>query len=273
MKRIIWQWTALACLAQLGLGAASAGEQPLLLQEDGKPDRKCVLLKAWTQPDGSTARNVRDVATGELLTVYEKLPAPEPAPLAVAAPVPVAPPVAPVAPPLPVAPPEPTVAAPTLPTAPVPHAPIMVTAPPAPMPVFTTPPTPVPVTMTTAAPAPLPTRAAAPAPIAPPKQLSPEEIVQSKYQHALVEGLRPSEREEAAEMLSALPHVGPTSITALVTAARQDPAASVRACCVRSLRQINCTDPSYQLALRALRNDADAGVRGEVEKALEQAAK
>jgi hypothetical protein len=85
----------------------------------------------------------------------------------------------------------------------------------------------------------------------------------------LRESLLPSEREWAVERLAhydwrAVPEVA----AALTLAAREDPAPSVRATCVRALGKMKVNHPTVLETLRALKGDADPRVRKEVEQAL-----
>lgn len=85
----------------------------------------------------------------------------------------------------------------------------------------------------------------------------------------LKDSLYPSQREWAAENLArhdARAH--PDVIDALVTAAKEDPAATVRAGCVRCLAKMKASSPAVVSAVQALKADSDARVRDEVERAL-----
>ena len=84
----------------------------------------------------------------------------------------------------------------------------------------------------------------------------------------LKEALYPSQREEAAEKLgfSVDMKKRPEVVACLVDAAQVDPAANVRAACVRSLIRLEANTPEVVAVLRNLRSDRDAVVRKEVEK-------
>src|SRR5262249_1564894 len=80
-------------------------------------------------------------------------------------------------------------------------------------------------------------------------------------------GLYASHREWAAMSLANVDvRQNPQAIDALVVAARNDGAATVRAACVHSLGQLNVGAPVLQPVLEALRADADPRVRMEVEQ-------
>jgi hypothetical protein len=79
--------------------------------------------------------------------------------------------------------------------------------------------------------------------------------------------LYPSQREWAAECLIAATN-NPQAIGALATAAREDPAPSVRAACVRSLAKMHCNAPPVMATIQALQGDMDPRVRQEVEHAV-----
>lgn len=81
--------------------------------------------------------------------------------------------------------------------------------------------------------------------------------------------LYPTKREAAAEELASRDwHTCPEIATALVAAAKQDPASTVRVECLRSLAHMNVnTVPAIDVC-QALKNDADPHVRQEAEQAL-----
>jgi hypothetical protein len=86
---------------------------------------------------------------------------------------------------------------------------------------------------------------------------------------ALKDSLRPSEREAAAERLSELDwRVQPLVVEQLMKAAREDPAATVRAACVHALAQMKITTPGALALVRDLKSDRDPRVRQEAEEAL-----
>jgi hypothetical protein len=85
----------------------------------------------------------------------------------------------------------------------------------------------------------------------------------------LRDALYPSQREWAADALSRVDwRTNPQVVPALVAAAREDPAATVRAACVRSLARMNANGVMVLEALQALKTDTDPRVRQEVEAAL-----
>ena len=55
---------------------------------------------------------------------------------------------------------------------------------------------------------------------------------------------------------------------ALLTAAREDPAATVRASCVRCLAKMKANCPPALATLQSLKSDSDPRVQREVEQAL-----
>jgi hypothetical protein len=85
----------------------------------------------------------------------------------------------------------------------------------------------------------------------------------------LRDSLLPSQREWAADQLGTLDwKANQPVVDALVKGCRQDPAATVRASCVRSLARMNVNLVPVVDALRGLRSDADPRVQTEVEQAL-----
>jgi hypothetical protein len=85
----------------------------------------------------------------------------------------------------------------------------------------------------------------------------------------LKDSLYPSQREWAADCLSRQDwRVQPQVVQALLTAAREDPAATVRAGCVRALAHMKVNILPVVGAVQALKADADPRVRQEVEEAL-----
>jgi hypothetical protein len=85
----------------------------------------------------------------------------------------------------------------------------------------------------------------------------------------LRDALYPSQRECAAETLAGMDwRSHPDVVLALVTAAREDPAATVRADCVRCLARMNVTTAPVITAIQGLRTDADPRVRQEADVAL-----
>jgi hypothetical protein len=85
----------------------------------------------------------------------------------------------------------------------------------------------------------------------------------------LRESIYPTQREFAAEALAKIDwRTHPQVFDALLSAAREDPAPTVRACCVRCLVSMNVNSSLVTMTLQGLRNDTDVRVRTEVEQAL-----
>ena len=79
----------------------------------------------------------------------------------------------------------------------------------------------------------------------------------------------PSQREMAAEQLASLDwRMQPSVIPALLMAAKADPAATVRAGCVRVLGRMKASSPDVVATLQALKDDRDERVRQEVAQVL-----
>jgi hypothetical protein len=79
----------------------------------------------------------------------------------------------------------------------------------------------------------------------------------------------PSQREYAALRLAALDaRTNPDAVQALVTAAREDPAATVRAGCVNALAQMKAATAPVVAAVEALKADGDPRVQFAAEQAL-----
>ena len=90
-----------------------------------------------------------------------------------------------------------------------------------------------------------------------------------QLQRMLGEDLLPSRREKAADMLSAMDWRHNREILgAILTAAGQDPAATVRAACVRCLVRMQADTLETVHLLQSLKADADPRGREEAEKAL-----
>src|SRR5207237_6531015 len=86
---------------------------------------------------------------------------------------------------------------------------------------------------------------------------------------ALRDSLYPSQRELAAQSLGAADwRTHPEVVQALTMAAKEDPAATVRAGCVRCLANMNANTPPVVALVRGLKNDSDSRVRQEAERAL-----
>jgi len=86
---------------------------------------------------------------------------------------------------------------------------------------------------------------------------------------ALRDSLFPSQREWAVEGLATLDwHVHPEVVQALVSAARQDPAATVRAACVHHLAKMQVRTALVMDVIQKSSADADPRVRLEADQAL-----
>jgi hypothetical protein len=78
----------------------------------------------------------------------------------------------------------------------------------------------------------------------------------------LKEAMYPSQREMAADRLGSADYRKEQPIVeALVLGAREDPAATVRAACVRALNRMKAEGPAVESAVRELKNDRDERVR------------
>jgi hypothetical protein len=85
----------------------------------------------------------------------------------------------------------------------------------------------------------------------------------------LRDGMYPSQREWAADSLTAVDwRNNPQVVQVLLTAAREDAAATVRAGCVQCLVKMNVNTPPVVAALQGMKNDSDPRVRHEIEQAL-----
>jgi hypothetical protein len=105
-----------------------------------------------------------------------------------------------------------------------------------------------------------------PAALAPPQAVAPGT---PQLLSMLKGSLLPSQREWAADQLSGLDwHAHPQVVDALLTAAHNDPAATVRAGCVRSLAKLKVNTVPAVAVVEGLKRDADPRVRQEAEEAL-----
>jgi hypothetical protein len=96
---------------------------------------------------------------------------------------------------------------------------------------------------------------------------TPENI--QKMVTALRDSLYPSQREWAAESMAAVDWRNhPQVVQSLTTAAKDDPAATVRAGCVRCLAKMKANTVPVVTVMRDLRRDPDPRVRQEAEQAL-----
>jgi hypothetical protein len=85
----------------------------------------------------------------------------------------------------------------------------------------------------------------------------------------LRDSIYPSQREFAAESLAKIDwRTHPQVFDALLSAAREDPAPTVRSCCVRCLSSMNVNSSLMVMTLQGLKNDTDPRVRTEVDQAL-----
>lgn len=85
----------------------------------------------------------------------------------------------------------------------------------------------------------------------------------------LRDSVYPSQREWAADKLSGIDwRNNPQVVQALLTSAREDTAATVRAGCVRCLAKMNVNTPPVVVVLQGMKNDADLRVRQEIEQTL-----
>jgi hypothetical protein len=84
----------------------------------------------------------------------------------------------------------------------------------------------------------------------------------------LRDSLYPSQREWAAESMAAVDwRSHPQVVQALTTAAKEDPAPTVRASCVRCLASMKVNTQPVITVVRGLKNDSDPRVRQEAERA------
>jgi hypothetical protein len=90
-----------------------------------------------------------------------------------------------------------------------------------------------------------------------------------EYLHIMKDSIYPSQREWAADQLTACDwRKNDAVVDALVAAAKEDPAATVRAGCVRCLTKMKVNTVPVVVVLQALKADADPRVRTEVDEAL-----
>jgi hypothetical protein len=52
----------------------ASADETITIQEPGKPEQKCRVLRSWTTPDGHLAHEVKAVSTGEVMTIVEGAP-------------------------------------------------------------------------------------------------------------------------------------------------------------------------------------------------------
>jgi len=85
----------------------------------------------------------------------------------------------------------------------------------------------------------------------------------------LHDSVYPSHREWAAEKLALIDwRTSPDVVQALLVGCREDPAATVRASCIRSIAKMGVNTVPAVNTLQALRSDPDPRVQQEVEQAL-----
>ena len=86
----------------------------------------------------------------------------------------------------------------------------------------------------------------------------------------LTNSIYPSEREWAAESLAkGADQTSPLVVQALFKSAKDDPAATVRAACIRHLGGMSASNPQIGAALYRFRSDSDPVVQKEVEQVLQ----
>ena len=91
----------------------------------------------------------------------------------------------------------------------------------------------------------------------------------SQWTKLLKESPYPAQREQAAHTLATHDwRANPQVLTALIDAAKNDPAASVRVGCVYALGRTSAATETVFGALQSLRSDSDERVRQEVDSAL-----
>jgi hypothetical protein len=102
--------------------------------------------------------------------------------------------------------------------------------------------------------------------------LTPAKATPENVRHmvtALKDSLYPSQREWAAQSMASVDwRAHPQVVQALTTAAKEDPAATVRAGCVHSLAKMNANTAPVITVIRELKKDPDPRVRQVAEQAL-----
>jgi len=102
-----------------------------------------------------------------------------------------------------------------------------------------------------------------------PHQLNLPDAV-SQQLAVLKDSMYPSQREWAVVSLAKADwHAQPDALRALLAACREDPAATVRAACVRSFVRMQAKTPDVLKTIRSLKSDPDSRVKLEVEQALQ----
>lgn len=248
-----------AALALLLAGGPALAQSPapaettikpriIVLRQSGQPEKRCVIEKSWQDADGTTCHQVRTLDSGEVLTVRDPRNVRN---VGVAKPQPV-PGLTPKAP-------EPIKIA----AAPVP--PVMPKLAALPVVAMSLPPAPLPMPI----PSPTESKVVVPLPVLTPPALAPVVVATPAADPlvtALTEGLLPSERERAAGELAR--SQGAAAKALLLQAAKDDPAATVRAACIRALCEAKCADADFVTALVGFKTDAEACVVKEAEEAL-----
>jgi hypothetical protein len=251
----------------------AGGDQVMTLTKDGKPHQYKVL-KTYKHPSGGTAYDVKDEATGEVMTVVENATVEQVTATFKPGVTEVKTRVAGQA--------DPTLQPKayngdqrpqkTLGPDPAPPA--------APASQYTRPPVPAPKrwlgwlqrdAKPEARPAATPPKGQPPAPPVQPTVIEaayhPDRVI--RLIGCLRDDVLPSMREVAAiELAGGAGRGRPEVIEALMYSARHDPAATVRACCARCLGEMHVQTPACLDALRSLQHDKDASVRMEAGAAL-----
>jgi hypothetical protein len=91
-----------------------------------------------------------------------------------------------------------------------------------------------------------------------------------KLTAVLRDAMLPSQREWAVDSMAAQRgyRSNPEVVQALLTGAKDDPAATVRAACVRAIAELKINTPAAVQVVQSLKNDSDQRVRSEAEQAL-----
>jgi HEAT repeat protein len=283
MKRSSWRLVASGMvLAGLAAPMLRADETvtSIILRESGKPDRNCIIEKSTPQADGSIVHEVSDAATGEKMRIVDQRRNKSAPGLVKRRP----------------SSPAATENAPAIP------APISMTLARQDSPRVTTnaelaakpapPASPYFMrksdvgTVRKSEPAPErkseagPVRKSEPSagkparnPLHPALVPMPESPLQKQI-GKLKDALGPSEREMAALSLTAGPdRASAPVIAALTHAAKNDPAPTVRACCVRCLLRLSTDAPQVVPKLLEMQNDPNDSVKKTAEEAVQQIAR
>jgi HEAT repeats len=267
MKRV---HAAVLTAALAGVVPAAAQQPPApapadvitLSGQDGKPSRQCRVLRSYKHPAGGTALEVRDEATGEVMTIIENAD-----PEKVKA----------------------TLKPETVTQVPVGGDPILQPKAYAGARVqqkfgSDVMPAPMPVAQPAPAPQPAPRRflgwlrndpKPAPGPQSKAVRQGPTEVVAQYHPDPVIrligcmsDDLLPSMREVSAEALIRDGKGRPEVTEALVRSAKTDPAPSVRACCCRCLGEMHDRSPETLAVLKDLSGDTEPSVRTAAAAAL-----